>query len=109
MQTLELAVLDIAAGKEADFEAAFQVASAIISASPGYISHQLQRCIETPNRYLLLVNWSTLEAHTVGFRGSPQYQQWKSLLHHFYSPFPSVEHYALVHSQSAELIKESRL
>ena len=60
---------------------------------PGYIAHELQKCVETSHRYILLVNWQTLEAHTVGFRQSPEYQEWKRLLHHFYDPFPNVEHY----------------
>ena len=90
---LEVAVLNVRPAMARDFESAFVTASAIISAMPGYISHQLQRCVEIPDRYLLLVNWVTLEAHTVGFRGSPEYQQWRQLLHHFYDPFPTVEHY----------------
>jgi heme-degrading monooxygenase HmoA len=53
---------------------------------PGYISHQLQHCLEKPNRFTLLVYWETLEAHTVGFRGSERYQEWKNLLHHFTIP-----------------------
>ena len=48
---------------------------------PGYLSHELLRCIETGSRYLLLVRWETLEHHTQGFRGSPEYQRWKALLH----------------------------
>jgi heme-degrading monooxygenase HmoA len=91
---LEVAMLDVIPGQEADFEAAFLEASAIISSMPGYIRHSLQRCIENPSRYLLLVDWETLEDHTVGFRGSPEYQRWKALLHHFYDPFPTVEHFA---------------
>jgi heme-degrading monooxygenase HmoA len=90
---LEVAVLNVRSGRWAAFEAAFLQASSIISARPRYISHQLQRCIEVPGRYILLVNWESLEAHTVGFRGSPEYQNWKRLLHHFYDPFPIVEHY----------------
>jgi len=90
---LEVAVLDVRTGSEAAYEVAFRQASSIISAMPGYISHELQRCIEVPNRYILLVNWESLEAHTVGFRGSPEYQVWKRLLHPFYDPFPTVEHY----------------
>ena len=97
---LEVAILDVRVGVEREFETAFAQASAIIASMPGYISHQLQRCVETTNRYVLLVNWASIEAHTVGFRGSPEYQRWKQLLHHFYDPFPSVEHYALV-AQSA--------
>ncbi len=90
---LEVAILDIKPGKESDFESAFSRAQEIISSMPGYISHQLQHCLEKTNRYILLVNWETLEHHTVGFRESPQYQQWRSLLHHFYDPFPVVQHY----------------
>ena len=93
---LEVAILNVIAGKETDFEAAFKKASAIISSMPGYLSHQLQRCLENRSRYVLLVNWKKLEDHTVGFRGSPQYQEWRKLLHHFYDPFPTVEHYEMV-------------
>jgi len=62
----------------------------------GYRSHELRRCIETTARYLLLVYWDRLEDHTIGFRGSPEYQEWKRLLHHYYDPFPLVEHYSAV-------------
>ena len=97
---LEVAVLNVRAGAEAEFETAFRQASSIISSMRGYLWHQLQRCIEVPNRYVLLVNWESLEAHTVGFRGSAEYQDWKRLLHHFYEPFPIVEHYELVQGAS---------
>ena len=93
---LEVAVLNIIPEREAEFESAFQIASGIISVMDGYISHQLQRCIEKNSQYILLVNWETLEHHTIGFRGSPQYQEWRNLLHHFYDPFPTVEHYELI-------------
>ena len=93
---LEVAILDVIPGQELEFQAAFAKASSIISSMQGYGSHQLQRCLETQNRYILLVHWETLEAHTVGFRGSEQYLEWKKLLHHFYDPFPTVEHYELV-------------
>jgi heme-degrading monooxygenase HmoA len=93
---LEVAVLSVRIGSEAAYEAAFERASSIISAMPGHISHQLQRCIEIPNRYILLVQWESLEAHTIGFRGSREYQEWKRLLHHFYDPFPTVQHYESV-------------
>ena len=62
--------------------------------APVSCSLQLLRCIETPSRYLLLVDWETLEDHTEGFRKSAGYEEWKALLHHFYDPFPTVEHYA---------------
>jgi heme-degrading monooxygenase HmoA len=93
---LEVAILDVRSGQEAAFEAAFAQAAGIISTMHGYISHQLQRCLENRSRYVLLVNWETLEDHTIGFRGSSQYQEWKKLLHHFYDPFPTVEHYRRV-------------
>jgi heme-degrading monooxygenase HmoA len=93
---LEVAILDVIPNQEKEFESAFARASDIISSISGYVSHQLQRCVEKQNRYLLLVHWKTLEAHTVGFRGSEQYQEWRKLLHHFYDPFPMVEHYSLI-------------
>jgi heme-degrading monooxygenase HmoA len=93
---LEAAVLHVKAGQTQDFEAAFREASRIIAAMPGYISHELQHCLEEPNKYLLLVRWQRLEDHTVGFRGSPAYQEWRALLHHFYDPFPTVEHFSSI-------------
>ena len=93
---LEVAVLDVKPQLKAEFEEAFASAQTIIASMPGYISHQLQQCIESPNRYLLLVNWTTLEDHTIGFRESAEYQQWRAMLHHFYEPFPSVEHYRVL-------------
>jgi heme-degrading monooxygenase HmoA len=93
---LEVAVLNIKPDRAAEFIAAFEVAAPIIAAMPGYVSHDLQRCLEVDHRYLLLVQWQTLEDHTIGFRQSAQYQQWRALLHHFYEPFPVVEHYQTV-------------
>ncbi|MBW4556706.1 MAG: antibiotic biosynthesis monooxygenase [Trichormus sp. ATA11-4-KO1] len=90
---LEAVMLNIKPGLEDDFESAFKKASSIISRTNGYISHELHRCIEAQSKYLLLVKWESLEAHTVGFRGSAEYQEWKKLLHHFYEPFPTVEHF----------------
>jgi heme-degrading monooxygenase HmoA len=98
---LEVAILDVLTGRENEFQGAFATASTIISGMPGYISHQLQHCLEKPNRFILLVHWETLEAHTVGFRGSDRYQEWKKLLHDFYDPFPVVEHYELIDSHTA--------
>jgi heme-degrading monooxygenase HmoA len=92
----EQAVLDVRPGREEDFEAAFAAAKTIIAESPGFASLRLLRCIETPNRFLLLVEWETLEDHTEGFRGSAGYEEWKTLLHHFYDPFPTVEHYSAI-------------
>jgi heme-degrading monooxygenase HmoA len=92
---LEAVILDVIPGREVEFESAFVKASPIIASMNGYILHQLQHCMENSSRYLLLVQWETLEAHTIGFRGSPEYQEWKKLLHHFYNPFPVVQHYEL--------------
>ena len=90
---LEVAIFDVIPSMQTAFEEAFLVASPLIAASPGYISHELRRCVETANRYALLVQWQTLEDHTVGFRGSERYLNWKELLHKFYDPSPTVEHY----------------
>jgi heme-degrading monooxygenase HmoA len=93
---LEVAPLCVRTGAEAEFEAAFRTAQAIISTMPGYLSHELRRCVERPSEYILLVRWETVAAHEVGFRGSPQYAEWRRLLHHFYDPFPTVSHYEAV-------------
>jgi heme-degrading monooxygenase HmoA len=95
---LEQAVLDVVEGRQAEFEAAFAQAQSIISAMAGYRWHRLERCLERPNRYLLLVQWDSLAAHVDGFRNSPEYQRWKALLHHFYEPFPTVWHFETVYS-----------
>lgn len=93
---LEVAMLNIKVGETTAFEAAFKQASSIIASMDGYIHHELQRCLEDDHKYILLVKWETLEDHTEGFRRSDDYQEWKALLHHFYDPFPTVEHFALV-------------
>ena len=95
---VEHALLPVKAGQEAAFEAAFGEAKTIIAAMPGFRSLTLSRCIERPDTYLLLVEWDQLEDHTDGFRGSPEYQRWRELLHHFYEPFPTVEHFLRVHA-----------
>jgi heme-degrading monooxygenase HmoA len=94
---LEHAILPVVAGREAAFEAVFAEAKAIIASMPGFVDLTLSRSVETPNAYLLLVHWESVEAHDPGFRGSPEYGRWRELLHGFYEPFPVVEHFALVH------------
>ncbi len=94
---LEIATLQIKPGHTAAFELAFSEAAQIITKSPGYISHELQRGIERDHGYVLLVRWRTLDDHTIGFRQSEPYQRWRALLHHFYDPFPTVEHFTLTH------------
>jgi len=83
---LEVAILHIKAGLSSEFEKAFKKAEAIIQSIDGYINHELKKCMEHDDHYILLV-------HTIGFRKSEVYQDWKKLLHHFYDPFPKVEHY----------------
>lgn len=93
---LEVAPLQLRPGTAADFEKAFAQAQALIESMPGYRSHALQRCLERPDHYLLLVRWDSVAHHEQGFRQSPEYQQWRALLHHFYDPFPTVLHYEAV-------------
>jgi len=93
---LEAVMLQVKEGSENDYEESFRKASSIISSMNGYISHELHRCMEAKGKYLLLVKWETLEDHTVGFRESTEYQEWKRLLHPYYDPFPTVEHFERV-------------
>lgn len=93
---LEIATIDITSGHEADYEAAFSEAGQYIASMNGYISHQIQRCIEDPSRYIVLVKWQKIEDHTVGFRESENYQKWRALIHPFFASPPEVKHYALV-------------
>jgi len=94
MMILEVAVLNVRPGQEGAFEEAMRKARPLIAATPGFGGIDIRKCLETPSRYLLLVRWRSLEDHTVGFRQSDRYQQWRDMLHHFYEPFPIVEHYA---------------
>ena len=93
---LEVAILNVKPALTEQFEQDFKKASVFISAIKGYVNHSLQKCVEVENQYLLLVNWETLEDHTIGFRQSAVYQEWKKLLHDYYDPFPKVEHYEMV-------------
>jgi heme-degrading monooxygenase HmoA len=92
---LEVAVLDVKRGQAADFQDAFGKAQHIIASMPGYGRHELRRCVENEHRFLLLVWWDSVESHEVGFRRSVGYEEWRRLLHHFYDPFPTVEHYVI--------------
>ncbi len=90
---LEHAILPVRPGAESEFEAAFARAKPLIEGQPGCLAVSVHRSIETPNEYLLLVAWDSVEAHTEGFRRSPEYDRWRELLHGFYDPFPVVEHF----------------
>ena len=93
---LELAVLQVVPGRADEFQQAFAQAEPLLAAAAGHLGHELHRCVEDANRFLLLVRWRQLEDHTRGFRGSPDYQRWRALLHHFYDPFPEVLHFEAV-------------
>jgi heme-degrading monooxygenase HmoA len=97
---LEVAILNIRAGWGREFEAAFAEAAPIISSMPGYIEHELQRCVEVDDKYVLLVRWRSVLDHEEGFRRSEKYEDWSRMLHHFYEPFPVVEHYELVDAKN---------
>ncbi|WP_040799309.1 antibiotic biosynthesis monooxygenase family protein [Nocardia higoensis] len=89
----EHVVLPVIPGREADFETAFAQARTIIESMRGFLRLTLSRSIESPSSYLLLVDWERIEDHTEGFRLSPEFQRWRELLHHFYDPRPTVEHF----------------
>ncbi|MEJ7691554.1 antibiotic biosynthesis monooxygenase [Daejeonella sp.] len=93
---LEVAILNVIPGKEKQFELDFKIAGQYISSIEGYVRHSLRKCVEQENRYILLVDWKTIEDHTIGFRQSSQYLKWKELLHHYYDPFPVVEHFETI-------------
>ena len=93
---VEKAELSIIDGKTTDFERDFARASKIISSRKGYISHELLKSTEIKGRYLLIVRWETQEDHQEGFRKSKEYTEWKSLLHHYYHPFPEIEYFTRI-------------
>ncbi len=99
---LEHAILSVREGSGDAFQTAMREALPLIEATPGFIKLEIRKCLETENRYLLLVWWERLEDHVEGFRGSDRYQRWRALLHHFYDPFPLVEHYSAPLIASAE-------
>ncbi|MDO5090184.1 MAG: antibiotic biosynthesis monooxygenase [Cardiobacteriaceae bacterium] len=95
----EFARLHVIPGQETAFEAAFAEAQHIIAAMPGFLGLNLYRQHPDGAPYLLHVRWENVAAHRDGFRQSPQYQQWKALLHHFYDPFPTVEYFETLFAQ----------
>ena len=97
---LEHALLPVRPGHEASFEAAIAEAVPLIACQPGFGGLEVRRCVERPSTYLLLVTWSSVEAHEAGFRESSEYEQWRDLLHRFYDPFPTVEHFVPVLTDS---------
>lgn len=93
----EIALLQIKKQESISFEKAFDEAQKIISSMHGYLEHELLKCVEEEDKYLLIVRWNKIEDHTEDFRKSKKYNEWKKLLHHFYHPFPVVEHYKKIY------------
>jgi heme-degrading monooxygenase HmoA len=91
---LEMAVLNVKPGTAAAFENALRNARRLIEASDGFQKMEVRPCLETQNRYLLLVWWESVDDHNIGFRQSDRYEEWRIALHQFYDPFPIVEHFA---------------
>lgn len=90
---LEHAIVSITPGQDAAFESAFANAPAIFERAAGCHGAELRHCVETPGRYLLLVHWETVEHHTVGFRESPLFGEWRALVGPYFAAPPAVEHY----------------
>lgn len=95
---VEHAILNVKSGQQVEFESSFAKAKQIISRMKGFNWLKLYRYHDESDQYLLLVEWQSVEDHTEGFRKSPQYQQWSSLLHSYYEPFPEVKYYDLIQS-----------
>jgi heme-degrading monooxygenase HmoA len=93
---LEHALITVRPDDHTRFEAALAEARAVIAGSPGFRSLALHRGIESPDRYLLLVEWDTLEDHTVGFRESPAFAEWRAHIGPFFDSPPVVDHFAPV-------------
>ncbi|MER5427652.1 antibiotic biosynthesis monooxygenase [Streptomyces sp. NPDC002588] len=90
---VEHAELAVEAGREAEFEQAFGAAREVLAEADGFRWAELLRCEERPRTYLLLVGWESVEAHTVGFRGSERFGRWRALVGPFFTGPPAVEHY----------------
>ena len=94
---LELADIRIQPGRQAEFELAIQRGvTEVIRHAKGFISYQVRRGIESPDRYALMIEWETLENHTVDFRGSPAFQEWRAIVGPFFVSPPVVEHFAML-------------
>ncbi|MDB5242186.1 MAG: antibiotic biosynthesis monooxygenase [Spirosoma sp.] len=89
----EHALITIQAGRQADFEQEFPKAKAVISQANGFIDLQLHQGIESPDTYLLLIRWQTLEDHTVGFRQSALFGEWRAIIGPFFASPPVVDHF----------------
>ena len=94
---LELADIHIPPGKQAEFDAAIQHGvETVISQAKGFRGYKVNKGVESPERYLLMIYWETLENHTVDFRGGPLFPQWRAIVGPFFAVPPTVEHFTLV-------------
>jgi heme-degrading monooxygenase HmoA len=94
---LEIADIRIKPGAQVEFDAAIQHAAAtVLPKAKGFLGIQVQKCIESPERYVLLIQWETLEDHTVEFRGGPLFAEWRAIIGPFFAGPPSVEHFTLL-------------
>ncbi len=94
---LEVADIRIQPGQQAAFDVAIQKGlNEVISRAKGFQGFKVNKGIESPERYLLMIFWSTLEDHTVGFRESPLFSQWRSIVGPFFAAPPVVEHFDLL-------------
>lgn len=89
----EIATFDIKAEGLDEFKGVLDAAKSVISQSKGFVSMNFQQCIENPTQFLAIINWETLEDHTVGFRESELFVQWRAVLSPFFNSPPAVVHY----------------
>jgi len=94
---LEVADIRIAAGQQAEFDAAIQRGvETVISKAKGFRGYQVQKGIESPERYLLMIKWETLDDHTIAFRQGPLFPEWRAIVGPFFAQPPVVEHFTLL-------------
>jgi heme-degrading monooxygenase HmoA len=94
---LEIAEIRIAPGQQAAFDEAIQRAlTTVASHAKGMRGYKVNKCIESPERYVLQIFWDTLEDHTVGFREGPLFAQWRAIIGPFFASPPVVEHFTLL-------------
>jgi heme-degrading monooxygenase HmoA len=90
---VEVARITVMTGKSAEFEAAITKAVSVFRQAKGCLGLHLQRCIEQPDDYEVIIRWETLQDHTVGFRESPLFQDWRALVGPYFAVPPSVSHF----------------
>jgi heme-degrading monooxygenase HmoA len=94
---LELADIRIQPGKQAEFDAAIQRGvEQVISKAKGFCGYKINKGIESPERYVLMIFWETLENHTIDFRESPAFQEWRGIVGPYFAAPPAVEHFSLL-------------